>query len=80
MLLVTDGLRKLSYPVCLYKVPVEIDGMKINMPDSCPNKPIHGKPFSQQHVEKLRGLGISDDLLGFIKHFKDLTASENHQY
>ena len=75
-LLVTDGIWKLNYPICLYKVPIAIDGMKINMPDACPNQPLHGKPFCQQHVDKLRHSGIPDDLLGFIKHFKDLAASE----
>ena len=66
----------MSYPICLYKVPVEVDGMKINMPDACPNEPLHGRPFCQLHVEKLKGLGIPDDLLGFIKHFKDLAANK----
>ena len=75
-LLVTDGIWKLNYPVCLYKVPVKIDGIKVNMPDCCPNEPLHGKPFCQFHVKKLQNLGIPDDLLGFVKHFKDLAISE----
>ena len=75
-LLVTDGIWKLNYPICLYKVPVKVDGIKVNMPDCCPNQPLHGKPFCQFHIEKLHDLGIPDDLLGFVKHFKDLAISE----
>ncbi len=29
-LLVTDGIWKLNYTVCLYRVPVEVRGMKLN--------------------------------------------------
>ena len=50
--------------------------MKINMPDCCPNEPLHGKPFYKIHTEKLKSLGVPDDLLGFLKHFKDLTMNE----
>lgn len=76
MLLVTDGIWKLSYPICLYKVPVEVDGMKINMPSCCPNEPQHGKPFCKEHSEKLKNFGVPGDLLGFIKHFKGLATAE----
>ena len=72
----TDGIWKLSYPVCLYKVPVKVDGMKINMPSCCPNEPQHGKPFCQDHIEKLKSTGVPDDLLGFLKHFKELKTTE----
>lgn len=75
-LFVTDGIWKLNYPICLYKVPVEVNMMKVNVPDSCPNEPLHGRPFCQLHIEKLKSMGIPDDLVGFIKHFKGLATSE----
>jgi len=76
-LFVTDGIWKLNYPICMYKVPVtSVDRIKVNMPDCCPNQPLHGKPFCQEHVNKLRHVGIPDDLLGFIKHFKELDTGE----
>ena len=78
-LFVTDGIWKLNYPICMYKVSVSVDGIKVNMPDCCPNQPLHGKPFCQEHVDKLKHLGIPDDLLGIIKHFKDLDTGEKSQ-
>jgi len=78
-LFVTDGIWKLNYPTCMYKVSVSVDGIKVNIPDCCPNQPLHGKPFCQEHVDKLKHLGIPDDLLGIIKHFKDLDTREKSQ-
>ena len=47
--------------------------MKVNMPDCCPNEPLHGKPFCKEHTEQLRGAGVREDLLGFLKHFRPHT-------
>ena len=68
-LLVTDGVWKLQYPTCLFKVPMEVKGIKVNMPDCCPNQPLHGKPFCKEHTDRL-GAGVPEDLLGLIKHFR----------
>lgn len=57
-------------------MPVEVDGVKINMPNCCPNEPQHGKPFCKEHSEKLKTLGVPGDLLGFIKHFKEHAAAQ----
>jgi len=35
--------------------------------------------LSRIHVDKLKHLGIPDDLLGFIKHFKDLDTREKSE-
>ena len=75
-MLVTDGIWKLQYPVCLFKVPVEVKGIKVNMPDCCPNQPLHGKPFCKEHTEILRDAGVPEDLLGFIKHFRPHSIPE----
>ena len=74
-LLVTDGIWKLSYPICLYKVVVEVEGIKVIMPNCCPNEPEFGKPFCKDHSERLRRLSVPEDLLGFLKHFKGLTSA-----
>jgi len=75
-LFVTDGIWKLRYPIFLYKVPVEIAGIKINLPDCCPHQPLHGKPFCQLHTDKLKSLGVPQDLLGFLKHFRDTDKND----
>ena len=59
--MVTDGLWKLSYPICMYKVPVKVKGMKLNLPNCCPNQPLHGKPFCQLHTDHLMQSGIPHD-------------------
>ncbi len=68
----TDVIWKLNYPVCLYRVPVKVQGMKLNLPDFCPNQPLHGKPFCKEHTQHLQAAGIPDDLLGFLGHLKKL--------
>ena len=59
----TDGLWKLTYPICFYKVPVIVEGMKISLPDCCPRQPLHGKPFCEEH-------GVPSDFVGFLGHLR----------
>lgn len=66
----TDGIWKLSYPVCLFKVPVYVEGMKVNLPDCCPMEPEKGKLFCNHHSTQLRRAGLPDDLLGFVKKIR----------
>ena len=44
-----DGNWKLSYPICMYRVPKEITGFEGNLKyvDSCPNSPMHGMAFCE---------------------------------
>ena len=77
-LVVTDGIWKLNYPVCMFKVPVKVENVQLNLPDCCPNQPIHGKPFCKQHTQQLIEAGVPDDLVGFLGHAKQLLQEDEH--
>lgn len=76
-LLVTDGIWKLNYPVCLYKVPVTVRGVRVNLPDCCRNQPLHGKPFCQLHADHLTAAGVPVDIVGFLGHLKKLLRKDS---
>ena len=70
-LFVTDGIWKLEYPICLFKVPMEVKGLEaVSIPDCCPNEPVHGKPFCRQHCGELERAGVPTDFRGFVAYMK----------
>ena len=71
-LIVTDGIWKLSYPICLFKVPIYVEQIQINPPDCCQMEPELGKLFCKKHSKELKDAGLPDNLLGFIKKIKDV--------
>ena len=54
--------------MCLFKVPVYVEGIKVNLPDCFSDEfePQHGKLFCKYHAEDHRKAGCPDDILGFI--------------
>ena len=65
-----DGNWKLSYPICMYRVPKEISGFKgaLKYVDSCPNQPASGMAFCQDHCSVARADNIPCPLWEFLQH------------
>lgn len=65
-----DGLWKLVYPVCMYRVPKEIAGFsgQLKYVDTCPGQPMHGKAFCEEHCQMVAEKGIPSGLCDFLKY------------
>ncbi len=63
-----DGIWKLRYSHCMWKVPVTIHGFgKINYPSVCPLSPKRGQAFCEAHCGKANQLGIPTELRKFYR-------------
>ena len=65
-----DGLWKLVYPVCMYRVPKEITGFsgQLKYVDTCPGQPMHGKAFCEEHCRVAAEKEIPSGLRDFLKY------------
>ena len=64
----TDGLWKLSYPICMCNVSGGIsEDLQSFIPAVCTNSPLNGKAFCETHCTSISQLGYPTDLKEFLK-------------
>ena len=65
-----DGNWKIKYPVCMYPVPKDTAAFKGNLRymDTCPNSPIYGKAFCEEHCTAASAQGIPTDLKSYLSY------------
>lgn len=65
-----DGLWKLVYPVCMYRVPKEVTGFsgQLKYVDACPGQPMHGKAFCEKHCRVAAEKEIPSGLRDFLRY------------
>ena len=65
-----DGNWKLSYPICMYRVPKQISGFDgaLKYVDSCPNQPAPWMAFCEHHCSVATTKGVPCPLREFLQH------------
>ena len=67
----TDGLWKLSYPICMCNVSGGIsEDLQSFIPAVCTNSPLNGKAFCEPHCTSISKLGYPTDLKEFLKELQ----------
>ena len=67
-----DGNWKITYPICMYTVARsgQVFGGKLKYITSCPNQPMTGMAFCNEHCRMAEKQGFPTDLHGYRKHEK----------
>ena len=72
----TDGLKKLSYPICMCNVSGGIsEDLQSFIPAVCTNSPLNGKAFCETHCISISKLGYPTDLKEFLKSCSNMHQS-----
>ena len=67
-----DGNWKLCYPICMFEVQKYVSGFDgaLKYVDSCPNQPVPGMAFCNNHCKKADSLSIPSKLREFLQYLK----------
>ena len=67
-----DGNWKLRYPICMYSSPKQISAFSggLDYVDACPNSPLQGMAFCEEHCEALQSKGVPVKLREYVEYKK----------
>ncbi|XP_038066277.1 uncharacterized protein LOC119736303 [Patiria miniata] len=66
---VADGIWKLSFPHCMFKVKSIVSGIPVpSLPNVCTKSPAYGKAFCLEHCTAVEKESIPTDLRTFLKY------------
>ena len=75
-----DGNWKLTYPICMYRVPKNVPfGGTLQYVSSCPKQPVPNMAFCVEHCEIAKKQKIPSELHEYLKYSNRVTAPKVDQ-